>query len=211
METWYEEICRVWSTEHVREIDFMPVVSPPYVMFAENTIGISMKIVKDLYLYAYQRFLSVAGESRLISNHDSLMQASLALLTIKADFPMAYNVRKEVLLHEDSLERYGHEIQILHTLFSRHPKSPSAWQHVRWCYTQRQRLRQQQTTNKQIDTSWSPQALLLPSEVETEREICRRSADRYPKNYYAWMHRLWLLPSMTWPQVRRFEPHSSPV
>eukprot|EP01033_Poteriospumella_lacustris_P013652 gene13652-9779_t len=74
------------------------------------------------------------------------MQASLVLLTIKADFPMAYN-------------------------------------------------------KKQIETIWPPGAILLPSEIETEREICRRSADRYPKNYYAWMHRLWLLPSMTLSQL----------
>lgn len=184
----------------MREIDFMPVLSPPYVLYAENTMGISMKVIKDLYLYAYQRFLSISNQNRQLSDSASLMQASLALLTIKADFPMAYNVRKEVLLTEDTLERYGQEIQKLHTLFSRHPKSPSAWQHVRWCYLQRQRLRES-SQKKQIETIWPPGAILLPSEIETEREICRRSADRYPKNYYAWMHRLWLLPSMTLSQV----------
>lgn len=204
METWYDEICRIWTTEDVREIDFMPVLSPPYVLYAENTLGISMKVVKDLYLYAYQRFLSISPENGRLSDTGSLMQASLVLLTIKADFPMAYNIRKTVLLKKDALERYGQEIQTLHTLFSRHPKSPSAWQHVRWCYLQRQRLRQ--SLQKQIETIWPPGSVLLPSEVETEREICRRSADRYPKNYYAWMHRLWLLPSMTMAQVRPLKP-----
>jgi protein prenyltransferase alpha subunit repeat containing protein 1 len=88
-------------------------------------------------------------------------------------------------------------------LFSRHPKSPSAWQHVRWCYIQRLSLRDDSSEAGKYST-WDRRGnYILPAELETEREICRRSAERYPKNYYAWMHRLWLLSQMNCMQVTR--------
>eukprot|EP01032_Pedospumella_encystans_P002036 gene2036-2383_t len=34
-------------------------------------------------------------------------------------------------------------------------------------------------------------------EVETERELTRVMAEKHPKNYYAWMHRLWVLQYMS--------------
>ena len=41
--------------------------------------------------------------------------------------------------------------------------------------------------------------------VETEKELCKNMAEKYPKNYYAWMHRLWLLPQMNQYQVCRMK------
>jgi protein prenyltransferase alpha subunit repeat containing protein 1 len=218
MEDIYHEILRVWKEEAVVEIEFAPILSPPFVLYAEKTLALSMKILKPLYLYVYQKFLDECKQYRqtiqangcALTNTtmtEVLMNSSLVLLTVKADFPMAYNIRKEILQFCPEMERFGQEIQCLHVLFSRHPKSPSAWQHVRWCYSQRHALRStlaSTSTSTRIAIAKQDnqhEVLLLGNELESEREICRRSAEKYPKNYYAWMHRLWLLPQMTFLQV----------
>jgi hypothetical protein len=42
---------------------------------------------------------------------------------------------------------------------------------------------------------------LREDEIEHERALCESIADLYPKNYYAWNHRLWLLAFMSMQQL----------
>lgn len=192
MNSCVRDIIVFWKQNQIREIDFIPLTEPPYVVYAENTLAISMKIIKTLYLCVYQQFLALLAlknsqDTPSEELQNNLLDTSLAVLTIKGDFPMAYNVRKDILLMSLSLQTLGDEIQRLHAVFTKHPKSPSGWEHLRWCYQQRNKLRNR--------------TYILDAEIETEKEVCRLSAERYPKNYYAWMHRLWLLRQMNNVQV----------
>jgi hypothetical protein len=38
---------------------------------------------------------------------------------------------------------------------------------------------------------------LTQSQIDTEKDLCTSNAESYPKNYYAWMHRIWLLQFMS--------------
>ena len=100
--------------------------------------------------------------------------------------PIAFNIRKRLVIHE-RLD-VSTELRFLKMLFTKHPKSPSSWDHRRWCL--RISLRQSHTESCQSAMALDSAAML------EERELCRHMADIYPKNYYAWVHRLWLLQFM---------------
>ena len=90
-------------------------------------------------------------------------------------------------LIERGLCNVSMEIPLTALIFTRHPKCPSGWQHRRWCIAQR----------KHDGLTRG----LSCSEIESERELCKEMAEKHPKNYYAWVHRLWLLPFMLPNQV----------
>lgn len=188
-----KEIDEIFLQQVVRFVDFMPTFTPPYVLFAENTLGISMKVLKPLYKQVYQQFTQVYHEWKSIEGttdnvlHKTLLHISRIVLLIKGDLNFVYNARKAVLLQLPGM--ISAEIQFLAIVFSKHPKSPSGWDHRRWCLKQHMdRVHRNR---------------LIESEIETERELCRDMAEKFPKNYYAWMHRLWLLSFMNLHQVSR--------
>jgi hypothetical protein len=115
------------------------------------------------------------------------------------------------------------ELRLLEALFTLHPKSPNAWHHRRWCLSLRHLLlltdNTPDTTNADRD-EWAQRIAALCSittgdsatittttttttnvnvvqiteeQWKEERELCSLVNTRHPKNYYGWMHRLWLL------------------
>jgi hypothetical protein len=193
----------LWETKLVLEIDFIPTDSPPFILFESNVIGISMKIVKQLYMEIYLQFMKdyvkFKENTADISRLQPLYVNSLVLLTIKGDLFIAYNIRKQYLLSSLTLDILNNEIQRIHAIFTRHPKSPSGWEHLRWCLTQKLLLKASTRTNNSHIGSFTN--TLNPNEVESERQLCTQSAEKYARNYYAWMHRLWLLKHFTIHQV----------
>lgn len=193
-----DEICCIYEKEDVREIDFVPSFEPPWIMFQEHCLGISMKLLKPLYKYSYQELLRICSDIKLARNnkfvHQELLTSLLSqglrisqvVLSVKGDMPMAYNVKKQAILQD--LSRLNREIKFLSSIFSKHPKSPSGWNHRRWCLTHHMLIHNR--------------SALLASEVETEKELCRIMTEKFPRNYYAWMHRFWLLQFMNDHQVR---------
>lgn len=178
-------------------VDFMPSVEPPYVLYAEKTIGIAYGVIKPLFRYLYQNSLLALqnyNHSNQIMPQSSDTWVELitrVLLLLKGDLSFIYNLRKRIILNNP--QYLTKEIPLLKVIFSKHPKSPSGWEHRRWCYYQRQRGKLDQTPSREFHLSLM--------EVITEQELCKIMAEKYPKNYYAWMHRLWLLPSCEFPQV----------
>eukprot|EP01035_Chromulina_nebulosa_P020934 gene20934-27134_t len=95
---------------------------------------------------------------------------------------MAFNTRK-LLLSRNHLS-VAEELMFLSVLYTKHPKSPSAWNHRRFC------LLLDKDNNK-----------LQEYMVINEMNICTKSISKHPKNYYAWMHRLWTLNHLTVDQL----------
>lgn len=125
--------------------------------------------------------------------------------------------------HAACLALIEQELDLLDALFTLHPKSPSAWHHRRWCLSFREVLRtgvprhtpqgwmeaiakgcrvchthgtstSTSTSSGKKSTGKGCSTLALSREEwQREAELCTLVNTRYPKNYYGWLHRLWLL------------------
>lgn len=125
--------------------------------------------------------------------------------------------------HAACLALIEEELKLLDALFTLHPKSPSAWHHRRWCLSFREVLRagiprhttqgwmdaiakgcrvdtsgsgahsRASSSGKKVKSNSSIVLALSAEEWQREAELCTLVNTRYPKNYYGWLHRLWLL------------------
>jgi protein prenyltransferase alpha subunit repeat containing protein 1 len=171
------------------EIDEMGILlsqPPPAVVVTEHKLGLSMGILKPLFRYAIHRFQEIlvlrnAGAITDDSIYLEGLSLSRAILLVKGDISIAINYRKEMMLRK--LHDIDVELKFLRMLFTKHPKSPGAWQHRRWCIMQRS-----------LDT-------MTAKDIEVEQDLCSRMSELYPKNYYAWNHRLWTIQFMNHSEV----------
>ncbi len=160
------------SSNVLTEFDY--VILPPNedIVCVENKLGINIKLVKPLFKSCMHAFKEV--------NQSSVMNAlTKVLLLLRGDNPMLFNKRKELISSNDASIK--DEIYFTSVLFTKHPKSPSGWQHRRWLLQQ---------DSQSID-------------ISNEIALCSDMAEKYPKNYYAWMHRLWLLNHMIDDELRQ--------
>ena len=102
------------------------------------------------------------------------------------DMPLAIAVRKELIVR--NLLDPQSELKLIELIFPRHPKAPSLWQHRRWCLNRLEYFIEKCQIPVQI--------------INNELRLCSHLCDIYPKNYYAWCHRLWLARMMPLVQVR---------
>lgn len=177
------------ADEEIDEVGIIMGAPPPAIVVVEHKLGISMGILKPLFTYASAEFHVAITRLRSQPAADvptyrkdctHALDLSKAVLLVKGDIAMVLNFRKEMMLA--AIISYESELRFLSMLFTKHPKSPGAWQHRRWCLL-----------HMLADGH--------PVNVELEKDLCRSMAELYPKNYYAWNHRLWLLTHMTRPQV----------
>lgn len=185
----YQELIAVIDSDvDIDEVGIIMGAPPPSVVVVEHKLGLSMGILKPVFLYAFAEFMSLLPSipSALSEPLDEALgrrglNLTKVILLVKGDIGLAINFRKDMIAR--GLLSCEDEIKFLRMLFSKHPKSPGGWQHRRFCL---QRM----------------MAEGIALDVEREQEICRAMAELYPKNYYAWSHRLWLLSMMSKPQVQ---------
>ena len=147
----------------------------------EHKLGISTKCLKPLFIYAMQKLRTTSHSNPVNNIHDTLSLTRAGLI-VRGDNPFLLHIRKRLLLLKSSHFSAQEELHFLSLLFHIHPKSPSCWEHRRFCL----RILYPSTP--------SCQDILLPlSVVERELLLCERMAELYPRNYYAWMHRVWIL------------------
>ena len=155
-------------------------------MLVEHKLGISMTILKPLFKYTVtelEKYRNDLRNNELINFYDkikAICSLSRVILLVKGDFPPALNARK-VMIEMDILHAQS-EIKFLNVVFSKHPKSPSAWHHRRWCLL---RLFEEDDNGYNFSTV-----------VDEEVALCVKMCDIYPRNYYAWNHRQWLVHQM---------------
>ena len=193
------EIDAIVDNNEIDEIGLTLDPSLPSLILVESKLGIAKRIVKPLFKYGLEQFYSLTNRETIEYCSENYVQqlasCTRTILLIKGDFPVAFNSRK--LLLERQCICIRKEIQFTAMLFTLHGKCPSGWQHRRWCLLRR-RFESARTGHAPNEHAISH---LSASEVETERELCREMAEKHPKNYYAWVHRLWLLQYMTPHQV----------
>jgi hypothetical protein len=185
------------SDSMINELGVIMSPPPPNLILIDHKLGLSCKILKPLFSYAIDKFHSILNEVKYgrkeLSNmivQDDILRLTRAILLVKGDMPMAYNLRKQLLMSGQLLD-VDNELLFLSFLFSHHPKSPSSWQHRRWC------LNIRNSKNKCNNSEVELKPFLSDVEMNIELDLCTIMSEKYPKNYYSWLHRLWLLKGMT--------------
>ena len=220
------------SDPAIDEIGIVMCPPPPNVVLIDHKLGLSYKILKPLFVHAISEFYVtlIALKHGHINLSDPLvvdkvMRLTRATLVVKGDMPMFYNLRKRVLREGRAISNLEKELCFLRLLFTKHPKSPSSWQHRKWCLNERYfhqqvgRIPSSSSLTREhilfngkyfLDRDEAMMSIseleILPlkmtsSEIQIELDLCTKMSESYPKNYYSWMHRLWLLQFMNFNQL----------
>jgi hypothetical protein len=125
----------------------------------------------------------------------TLLTSTRTLLLINADHYTAWNIRKQLMISQHIT--YTHELSLLSLIYTKHPKSGEAWAHRRWVLEKIDTFRKHDTKATTTATTTTPASLYSHPLYQAEILICERTAELYPKNYYAWVHRQYLIQLLT--------------
>ena len=126
------------------------------VLLIDHKLGINAKHLKTLYIYALNMMkdsiqLFGSGHTAPQSSEGlgmnvlkTLLSTSRIVLLIQPNMPMALNVRKQLLVDtirtctniSKAMGELEKEVLLLDILLLKSPKSPSLWQHRKWCISQ---------------------------------------------------------------------------
>jgi len=156
---------------------------PAVELFESGTkLGIAHRLLKHAFVYSIKRYhvLRALQDQGTESGLEAeLIRVMRPILIVKGDMPSVLNVRKRML----SLRvlDYNEELQFMDVIMTLHPKSPSLWEH--------RRLLVKAILAQVGAVDGAASSLLVAKEAEISSRLCAQ----YPRNYYGWNHRLWLL------------------
>ena len=188
----------------IDEIGIIMSPPPPNLVLIDHKLGLSFKILKPLFEFAINELYTVIRSAKMSKEmlsdpnpivSEKVLRLTRAILLVRADMPMLYNLRKSIILAGSTTHSIDAELNFLGVLFTKHPKSPSSWQHRRWCLSTR-------WSYAHCENSNSLQVKLSSGELEVELALCSAMSESYPKNYYSWLHRLWLLQFMEFARLK---------
>ncbi|NXO84114.1 PTAR1 protein, partial [Sitta europaea] len=159
------------------------------IVLVENKLGVESWCVKFLLPYVHNKLLLYRQRKQWL-NKDELIDITCTLLLLNPDFTTAWNVRKELIL-SGTLNPLK-DLHLGKLALTKFPKSPETWIHRRWVLQQLI----QENSLPSLATKGSLGA--APVErihrlVQEEMNVCTEAAGRYPSNYNAWSHRIWVL------------------
>ncbi|XP_017398930.1 protein prenyltransferase alpha subunit repeat-containing protein 1 isoform X3 [Cebus imitator] len=178
---------------HIDEIGLIPCPEARYnrspIVLVENKLGVESWCVKFLLPYVHNKLLLYRTRKQWL-NRDELIDVTCTLLLLNPDFTTAWNVRKELILSGTL-----NPIKDLHLgklALTKFPKSPETWIHRRWVLQQliQETSLPSPVTKGNLGTIPAERAQRL---IQEEMEVCGEAAGRYPSNYNAWSHRIWVL------------------
>ncbi|KFP29972.1 Protein prenyltransferase alpha subunit repeat-containing protein 1, partial [Colius striatus] len=119
-----------------------------------------------------------------------LIDTTCTLLLLNPDFTTAWNVRKELIL-SGTLNPLK-DLHLGKLALTRFPKSPETWIHRRWVL---QQLIQEDSLPSLVTKGNLGAAPVerIHRLVQEEMNLCSEAAGRYPSNYNAWSHRIWVI------------------
>nr|XP_033780618.1 protein prenyltransferase alpha subunit repeat-containing protein 1 isoform X2 [Geotrypetes seraphini] len=178
---------------NIDEIGLIPCPEARYnrspIVLVENKLGVESWCIKFLLPYVHHRLLLYKQRKQWL-NRDELIDITCTLLLLNPDFTTAWNVRKE-LIQAGTLNPVK-DLHLGKLTLTKFPKSPETWIHRRWVL---QQLAQEHSIpaapNKGCSGHIPSQRLL--NIVQEELQVCNDAAGRYPSNYNAWSHRIWVL------------------
>ena len=130
-----------------------------------------------------------------------IMEATACLLLTCPDNATAWSDRRRALLFAEG-DAEGHmssrkvksifvsELKFLDLLFTTHSKAHNAWAHRKWiCY----RIVRDKISWNIRSTTTEDQWYLLQPWAQREIDLCTNVAEQFPKNYFAWAHRYYVI------------------
>ncbi|NXD45691.1 PTAR1 protein, partial [Copsychus sechellarum] len=178
---------------HIDEIGLIPCPEARYnrspIVLVENKLGVESWCVKFLLPYVHNKLLLYRQRKQWL-NKDELIDVTCTLLLLNPDFTTAWNVRKELIL-SGTLNPLK-DLHLGKLALTKFPKSPETWIHRRWV------LQQLIQENSLPSLATKGNLGAAPVErihrlVQEEMNVCSEAAGRYPSNYNAWSHRIWVL------------------
>ncbi|NWW43540.1 PTAR1 protein, partial [Pedionomus torquatus] len=175
------------------EIGLIPCPEARYnrspIVLVENKLGVESWCVKFLLPYVHNKLLLYRQRKQWL-NKDELIDITCTLLLLNPDFTTAWNVRKELIL-SGTLNPLK-DLHLGKLALTKFPKSPETWIHRRWV------LQQLIQENSLPSHATKGNLGAAPVErihrlVQEEMNVCSEAAGRYPSNYNAWSHRIWVL------------------
>ncbi|KAG0146513.1 hypothetical protein CROQUDRAFT_657326 [Cronartium quercuum f. sp. fusiforme G11] len=140
----------------------------------------------------------------LLSNLNDLTKV---LLIHNPDHVTALSIRKQLLLRSNAQDDSDDRLLCDEIMFEEfkfttlilsiasHAKSASLWEHRRWCLTSLHLLQHERMSHSPNPNIPFYSARIAPTSCTTDEEFefSLRCANVYPRNYFAWRHRMWLL------------------
>uniref|UniRef100_A0A3B5M890 Protein prenyltransferase alpha subunit repeat containing 1 n=1 Tax=Xiphophorus couchianus TaxID=32473 RepID=A0A3B5M890_9TELE len=147
----------------------------------------------------------------------ALVDITCTLLLLNPDFTTAWNVRKELL--ECGALNPERDLYLSKLALTKFPKSPETWIHRRWVlqhilrqFSAVAHKTQQRVEAEQPDAERSQfLGSHLDRLIHQEMKVCSDAACRYPSNYNAWSHRIWVLQHMAKGNIKVFRDELSSV
>ncbi|NWH82614.1 PTAR1 protein, partial [Piaya cayana] len=178
---------------HIDEIGLIPCPEARYnrspIVLVENKLGVESWCVKFLLPYVHNKLLLYRQRKQWL-NKDELIDITCTLLLLNPDFTTAWNVRKELIL-SGTLNPLK-DLHLGKLALTKFPKSPETWIHRRWVL---QQLIQENSLPSLVTKGNLGAAPVerIHRLVQEEMNVCSEAAGRYPSNYNAWSHRIWVL------------------
>ncbi|KFQ80361.1 Protein prenyltransferase alpha subunit repeat-containing protein 1, partial [Phaethon lepturus] len=172
------------------EIGLIPCPEARYnrspIVLIENKLGVESWCVKFLLPYVHNKLL-LYRERKQWLNKDELIDITLHLLFIQIYFIFC---RKELIL-SGTLNPLK-DLHLGKLALTKFPKSPETWIHRRWVL---QQLIQENSLPSPVTKGNLGAAPVqrIHRIVQEEMNVCSEAAGRYPSNYNAWSHRIWVL------------------
>ncbi|XP_036383094.1 protein prenyltransferase alpha subunit repeat-containing protein 1 [Megalops cyprinoides] len=182
---------------NINEIGLIPCPEARYnrspIVLVENNLGVESWCVKFLLPYVHNKLLLYRQRKQWL-DRDALVDITCTLLLLNPDFTTAWNVRKELV--QCGVLNPERDLYLGKLALTKFPKSPETWIHRRWVLQQVLRECCPQGEAERGEGEGTPQAERLQRILQEEMKVCTEAAGRYPSNYNAWSHRIWVLQNM---------------
>ncbi|KAI8338395.1 hypothetical protein BC941DRAFT_422792 [Chlamydoabsidia padenii] len=142
------------------------------LVVVDGKLGIAFDDLATILQDTQERFIQHKKQQQEAG--PTFEQLTRIMVLLKPEHYTAMNARKELVLSgQVSLQQ---ELKLLELIFTipRNTKCSIAWHHRQWLFKQNMELIQ----------------------LDSELQLCQRAITLYPRNYYAWNHRHWLLDLM---------------
>ncbi|KAK5870555.1 hypothetical protein PBY51_003494 [Eleginops maclovinus] len=201
---------------NIDEIGVIPCPEARYnrspIVLLENKLGVESWCVKFLLPYVHNKLLLYRQRKHWLER-EALADITCTLLLLNPDFTTAWNVRKELL--QCGVLNPEKDLYLGQLALTKFPKSPETWIHRRWVLQQILRQssvagRSKKPQQSEADAERSQQlSEHLARTLHQEMKVCSDAACRYPSNYNAWSHRIWVLQHMAHGNVKVFHDELS--
>ncbi|XP_059194035.1 protein prenyltransferase alpha subunit repeat-containing protein 1 [Centropristis striata] len=204
---------------NIDEIGVIPCPEARYnrspIVLVENKLGVESWCVKFLLPYVHNKLLLYRQRKHWLER-EALADITCTVLLLNPDFTTAWNVRKELL--QCGVLNTEKDLYLGKLALTKFPKSPETWIHRRWVLQQilhqfsavDHSRKHQQGEAEQDDAERSQQLSdHLARTLHQEMKVCSDAACRYPSNYNAWSHRIWVLQHMAKGNIKVFHDELS--